>query len=56
LQTVGYILPFIITIGFCSLLSTYCAWPVIDKYMITPYYADNDNSGDDDEAVFTDRG
>lgn len=56
LQTVGYILPFILTIGFCSLLSTYCAWPVIDQYMIAPYYSDEDNNSGDDGAVFTDRG
>ncbi len=58
-STVGYIFPFILTIGFCSLLSTYCAWPIIDKYMISPYYSDydKDDYGDEDDgAVFTDRG
>ena len=57
MSTVGYILPFIFTISFICFLSTYCAWPVIDKYMIKPYYPDEDKNDDDDVTpVFTDRG
>ncbi len=60
LQTVGYVFPFIFTIGFCSFLNTYSAWPIINEYMIKPYYPeveDEDENSDGEEApVFSDRG
>ena len=37
---IGIILPFIITIALCNYLSVYCAYPVIKKYMIDPYYSE----------------
>ncbi len=38
LMPVGIILPFVITIAFCSLISVYCAYPKIKEIMIDPYY------------------
>lgn len=35
---IGIILPFIITIAFCSFMSVYCVYPKIKQYMIDPYY------------------
>ncbi len=35
---IGIILPFVITIVLCAYISVYCAYPVIKKYMIDPYY------------------
>ena len=34
----GIILPIVITIGLCRYISVYCAFPIIKKYMIDPYY------------------
>ncbi len=39
----GIILPFVITISFIMYISTYCAFPVISKYMIEPYYDSDGN-------------
>ena len=38
LTPLGVILPVVITIGLCRYISVYCAFPVIKKYMIDPYY------------------
>lgn len=38
---IGVILPFIITLSFTMFISAYCAYPVISKYMIEPYYGDD---------------
>ncbi|MBR6917454.1 MAG: DUF624 domain-containing protein [Clostridia bacterium] len=38
LMPVGIILPFLITVAICKYISVYCAYPVIKKYMIDPYY------------------
>ena len=35
---VGIVLPFIITVALLNYISVYCAYPVIKKYMIDPYY------------------
>lgn len=35
---IGLILPFVITISLLNFISIYCAFPVIKKYMIDPYY------------------
>jgi len=35
---IGIILPFVITIALCSLISVYCAYPKIKEIMIDPYY------------------
>ena len=34
----GLILPFVITVSVLNYISIYCAFPVIKKYMIDPYY------------------
>ncbi len=35
---IGVILPFVITVSLVTFLTVYCAYPVISKYMIEPYY------------------
>lgn len=35
---IGIILPFVILFAFILYTTTYCAYPVIHKYMIAPYY------------------
>jgi len=39
----GTVLPFIITVAIVNLISVYCAYPVIKKYMIDPYYTEVQN-------------
>ena len=39
----GTVLPFIITVAIANLISVYCAYPVIKKYMIDPYYTEVQN-------------
>lgn len=59
LPSVGVLLPFVFTIGLLFFISAYCAYPVIDKYMIAPYYKDGKPVTPPDEEekpVFTDRG
>ena len=38
IMPLGVILPVVITIGLCRYISVFCAFPVIKKYMIDPYY------------------
>lgn len=52
---VGIALPLIITLGTCSFIGAYAAYPVIKKYMITPYYDDEEIYAEYDR-IFTDRG
>lgn len=52
---VGIALPLIITLGTCSFIGAYAAYPVIKKYMITPYYDDEEEFAEYDR-IFTDRG
>jgi len=59
LPSIGIVLPLIITLSVGMFISGYASYPVIKKYMIDPFYADNsdeDEIGDDDEPVFVDRG
>ncbi len=63
LNSLGIMLPFIITIALGMFISGYASYPVIQKYMIDPFYNDdinnssyNDGDGEDGEAVFVDRG
>ena len=52
-------LSFIITVSLSSFIAVYCTYPVIKKVMIDPYYAESvsdENTSDDDEPIFTDRG
>ncbi len=55
---VGVMMPIILTLGLGMFISGYASYPVIKKYMIDPYYneEDTDDSYDDDEPVFEDRG
>ena len=56
LPSLGIMLPVIITVALIIFLSSYCAYPIIKKYMIDPFYPDKDNDICDDEPVFEDRG
>ncbi len=39
----GTALPFVITVALINYISMYCAYPVIKKYMIDPYYTEVQN-------------
>ena len=52
---VGIILPLIITLSTCTFIGSYAAYPTIKKYMITPYYKENEEFNTYDK-VFEDRG
>lgn len=50
---IGILVPAVLTFGIITFVGVYTAYPVIEKYMIEPFY-DIDVSGD--EPVFVDRG
>ena len=54
----GVMLPIILTFAMAMFITGYASYPVIKKYMIDPYYADEsvDEAGDEDEPIFEDRG
>ena len=55
----GIVLPFIITFGALGFIGVYCTYPVIDEYMIKPYYSDHPDElpeEDEVEPIFTDHG
>lgn len=52
---VGIMLPLIITLASCSYVGAYAAYPVIKKYMITPYY-NEEEVFDSYDSIFVDRG
>ena len=55
----GIVLPFVVTIGVLGFIGVYCTYPVIDEYMIQPYYKEHPEELEVEEAVesiFTDRG
>lgn len=54
LPIVGAVLPLIITPCICSFIGAYASYPVIKKYMITPFYNDEEVSESYDR-IFTDR-
>lgn len=67
--SLALVLPFVLTIALCGLISVYCAYPQIKKHMIDPYYESigktegeedddeyDDEDDDEDEPVFVDRG
>ena len=61
LPSFGILLPFVIGFGLLNLIGVYCAYPIIDRYMIEPYYRDHpeERPGTDVEeieSIFTDRG
>ncbi len=61
---IGIMLPLILTICLCMFIAGYASYPVIKKYMIDPFYAEqNDKKSDEedkndgeDDVVFEDRG
>ena len=55
----GLLLPFVFTFGILVYIGVYAAYPVIEKYMIEPYYRDHPEELPEEEEiepVFTDRG
>lgn len=59
IPSIGIMLPVIITLSIGMFMCGYASYPVINKYMIAPFYGDsNENNSDDgdDEPVFVDRG
>ena len=54
LPVVGIVLPLIITVGLCSFIGAYASYPVIKKYMITPYYEEEEVNEAYDK-IFVDR-
>ena len=57
---IGVMMPIILTLALGMFISGYASYPVIQKYMIDPYYNDekpeNDDIEEPDEPVFEDRG
>ena len=61
LPTFGILLPFVIGFGLLLFIGVYCAYPVIDRFMIEPYYKEHPDERpgqdlDNVESIFTDRG
>ena len=59
LPVLGILLPLVITFSLCNFITGYASYPVIKKYMIDPYYSDNDGENDEgsnEESIFVDRG
>lgn len=54
LPIVGAVLPLIISVALCSFIGAYAAYPVIKKYMIAPYYEDEEVNEAYDK-IFVDR-
>lgn len=52
---VGVLLMLIMTVATCSFIGSYAAYPVVKKYMITPYYQDEEVYEAYDK-IFEDRG
>ncbi len=55
----GLLLPFVITVGLLGFIGVYCTYPVIDEFMIKPYYEDHPEELPEEEeveSIFTDRG
>ena len=50
----GAVLPLIISVALCSFIGAYAAYPVIKKYMIAPYYEDEEVNEAYDK-IFVDR-
>ncbi len=46
----GFIAPFILTIGLLLYTTTYAAWPKIKQIMVDPYYDENGNPKEKEEA------
>lgn len=55
---IGIMLPIILTLALGMFISGYASYPVIKKYMIDPFYADDESQDipDDEDPVFEDRG
>ena len=58
--SVSIILIFMFAISFLTYLGVYCAYPVVDKYVIQPYYEEHPEDkpyepSEDTEQVFSDR-
>ena len=47
--TLPVVLPFVYMVGVVSFVSTYAAYPVIDKYMIAPYATNEETEYNEEE-------
>lgn len=47
----GILLPFVFTFGVLSYIGVYAAYPVIEKYMIEPYYRDHPEELPEEEEI-----
>ncbi len=55
----GLLLPFALTFGLLHFIGVYCTYPIIDRYMIEPYYRDHPEERPQEEeveAIFEDHG
>lgn len=46
-MALGIALPFVMTLGICTYIAAYAAWPKIKEIMIDPYYKDEEPEYDD---------
>ncbi len=57
IPSMGIMLPIIITFSLGMFMTSYASYPVIKKYMIDPFYNDEQvQDEDDDDPIFEDRG
>ena len=59
LPVFGTFLPVVFTFGILQYIGVYAAYPVIETYMIEPYYRDHPEERPQEEEIepiFTDRG
>ena len=54
LMALGLALPLVVTIGICTYISAYAAWPKIKEIMIDPYYKEEKPKNDDTVVIMRD--
>lgn len=50
-MALGIALPFVMTLGICTYIAAYAAWPKIKQIMIDPYYKDDTPEYNDDPIM-----
>ena len=50
-MALGIALPFVMTLGICTYISTYAAWPKIKEIMIDPYYKEEEPEYNDEPIM-----
>ena len=51
LMALGIALPFVITMGVCTYIAAYAAWPKIKEIMIDPYYTEEEKQDEPEKPV-----